>query len=168
MRGEFRTGRIDSTDAKTHTARVKFEEVDGFISWDLSVLVTRPGDYSMPAQGTEVLCVLLDGPTGHGWVLGAHYNDEDAPPTNDGARRVVAGDDVRLGAFDASDKVALAPAVKTEIQKALDYADGIVTAIKAGLPVAQDGGANLKATIVAALPVKPSLSEPAAENVSAK
>lgn len=171
MRAELRTGRVTSIDAKRHSAQVTFDEVDGFRSHDLQVLATRPGDYSLPAVDSLVLCALLDGTQGTGFVLGCIYSDEDAAPTDDSARRVVAGDDVRLGAADAEDKVALAPATKSEIQKVLDFAKGIADAINNATPfVPNDGGASVVGAmrvLLAANPV-PTLEEPAAEKVSAK
>lgn len=166
--GQIRVGRVSSVDAKRHSAQVQFFEQDGFISWDLQVLRGFAADYCLPAQNTPVLCLILEGRLGVGYVLGAIYTDADAAPLSDAGQRSVAGDDLRLGAPDASDKVALAPATKSEIQKALDYADGIASALKAGVVVAQDGGANFKSTVVAALPVKPTLNEPAADKVKAK
>jgi hypothetical protein len=166
--GQIRVGRVSSVDADRHTAQVEFSEQDTFVSWDLQVLRGFAADYCLPAQNTPVLCLLVDGRLGVGYVLGAIYTESDAAPLSDAGQRSVAGNDLRLGAPDASDKVALAPATKDEIQKALDYADGIASAIKAGAVVAQDGGASLKSSIVAALPVKPTLNAPAAEKVSAK
>lgn len=167
----LRFGRVKSTNAANHTALVVFPERDAGAdedpeSFDLPVLVTRQGDYSLPAKDAQVACLMEPGPEGLGVVLGVVYPEEGAPDGE--SSRVVAGDDVRLGSVDAADKVALAPATKAEIQKALDYANGIATAIQGGVVVAQDGGASLKATIVALLPVLPTLDEPAAENVSAK
>lgn len=172
MAGEFQWGRVSSVDAAKHTARVHFadegEDDDDVVSADLPVLVRCPGDYGLPVKDTLVLCAMVPGSDGVGWILGCFYSDADAPPLDDAGQRAIASDDLRLGAADATDKVALAPATKDEIQKALDYAEGIASAIQAGVPTPQDGGAGLKGTIVAALPVKPTLNEPAAENVSAK
>lgn len=169
--GMFRTGRVDSIDNAKHTARVLFEEdgeEDGGVqSADLPVLVRYPGDRAMPPAGTLVLCAMQPGAEGIGWILGCHYSESDAPPTEDAGVRVVKGDDLRLGGVDAEAAVALAPATKGEIQKVLDYAAGISDAINAGVAVPQDGGANLKTTIVAGLPVKPSLDDIGAEKVTA-
>lgn len=107
--GQIRVGRVSSVDTKRHTAQVEFTEQDGFVSWDLQVLVTRPGDYSLPAKDAPVLCLLIDGRLGAGFVLGAIYTESDAAPLNDAGQRAVVCDDLRLGASDASDKVALAP-----------------------------------------------------------
>lgn len=116
----FKTGRVSSTDAARHTAQVLFAE-DGeagdFVSYDLPVLVTRPGDYSLPAKDALVLCAMQPGAEGVGWVLGAYYSDADAPPTDDAAVRAIRGDDLRLGSSDASAFVALANKVLEELDK---------------------------------------------------
>lgn len=168
LRGQIRSGRIDSVDKDSHRAKVVFAEQDGFTSYDLQVLVPIGGDYAMPAQNTPVLCLLVDGALGVGFVIGSFYTDNDSPPLSDAGKRSIVSDDLRLGAADADKKVALSAAVKDEITKVLDYADGIATAIKGGSPTPQDGGAGLKSSMVAALPVRPTLIEPKAEKVSAK
>lgn len=164
----IRVGTVTSTNKDAHTARVFFDESDGLESWDLPVLVARPGDYSLPPKDAQVLCAMEPGPEGLGYVLGVLYNEVDEPPTDDAGARVLAGDDVRLGSADATDAVALAPAVKTEIQKVLDYAKGIKTAVQAGVVVANDGGASLKTTVLAAWPLPPTIDEPGAEKVVAE
>lgn len=169
MRGEFRVGRVSSVDKARHTAQVHFEDHDeGMVSWDLQVLVTRKGDYSLPDKDTPVLCVLLDGNVGFGFVLGAIYTESDEAPLDNADHRSIAGDDIRLGDPEADKKAALAPATKDEIQKAVDYAEGIALAIQGGVATPQDGGAGLKGTIVALLPQKPTIEEPACETVSIK
>lgn len=172
MRSQFsaqiRFGRVDSVDAEKHTVTVRCEEIDGFIVEGLRMLVQRPGDYVLPAKDTPVAFALIDSRLGSGVILGTFYTEDDPPPLDDAGMRSVAGDDLRLGDPEAEDKVALAPATKDEIQKVLDYANGIATAINAGVATPQDGGAGLKSTIVAALPTLPTLNEPAAEKVKAK
>lgn len=163
----FRSGRVTSVNEKKHTVRVKFTDGDGYESFDLPVLVTLSGDYSLPPSDALVLCALEDGPEGIGYVLGVLYSEADAPPLDAKTKRSVVGNDLRLGTAAADKKIALADKAKDEAQKVLDYAQGIATAIQAGVVVAQDGGASLKATIVAALPTPPTLSAPAAEHVSA-
>ncbi len=177
MRGEIRTGRVSSTDAKRHTAQVKFTEIDGFVSYDLQVLVTRPGDYSLPAVDAPVLCLFLDAPVGGdtagtGYVLGAIYTESDAAPTDDSARRVVAGDDVRLGAFDAGSKVALAPKCKgnfDDLKTHFSAVEGVIT----GPPINEPGNgapSALQAALAAAIGAAayPTPADPAASKVSAK
>jgi len=166
----FRAGRVTSVNEKKHTVRVKFTDGDGYESFDLPVLVTRPGDYSLPASDALVLCALEDGPEGIGYVLGALYSEADAPPLDAKAKRSVVSSDLRLGTADAGDKVALAPATKDEIQKVLDFATGIADALKNAAPfVPNDGGASIFAAVrvLLAANVAPTIDEPAAEHVSA-
>jgi hypothetical protein len=169
--GQIRTGRVSAVGKTRHTVEVEFFEGDGFVSWDLHVLVTRPGDYSLPPKDTPVLCLLIEGRLGVGYVLGAIYTDADAAPLDDDGKRSIAGDDIRIGDPDAEDKVALAPAVKDEIQKVLDFAKGINDALNNAAPFTpQDGGAGIFGAVRALLltNVAPTLEEPAAESVSAK
>lgn len=105
--GQFRWGRVSSVDADRHSAQVQFEEIDGFVSWDLAVLAGLGGDYFLPAQNTLVLCVIVDGRLGVGFVLGAFYSDNDAAPLSDASQRAVVGSDLRLGDANASKNVAI-------------------------------------------------------------
>lgn len=171
----LRTGRVDSVNAKNHTCKVEFfdgatNEDDKWISDEVRVLARRRGDYALPEKGDLVLVAFDENlVAGLGFLLGVLYSESDAAPLEDAGQRALVSDDLRLGTSDASDKVALAPATKTEIQKVLDYSKSIVDAIKVGVTVPNDGGASLKSTIVAALPITPpTLAEPAAEKVSAK
>lgn len=171
----LRTGRVSSVNAKDHTCKVKFldrivDDADSVVSDEVRVLARRRGDYALPAVDDLVLVAFDENlVSGVGFLLGVMYSEADAAPLDDAGKRAMVSDDLRLGTSDAADKVALAPATKTEIQKAVDYAKSIVTAIQNGVTVPNDGGASLKATIVAALPIAPpTLSEPAATKVSAK
>lgn len=109
LHGQIRVGRVSSVDAKRHSAQVQFFEQDGFVSWDLQVLRGFAADYCLPAQNTPVLCLLVDGRLGVGYVLGAIYTDNDAAPLSDAGQRAIAGDDLRLGDPSATDKAASAP-----------------------------------------------------------
>jgi hypothetical protein len=162
--GQFRVGRVSSVDKKRHTAQVEFVEINGFISFDLQVLITRPGDYSLPAANTPVMCLILDGRLGVGFVLGAIYTESDAAPLNDDAKRSIAGDDIRLGDPNASDKVALAPKTKDELDKIKGELDKIAATLATG--TAPPGGG----TVVFGTPytVGYSPTAPAADKVSAK
>lgn len=112
FRGTFHLGRVSSVDKGRHSVQVQFEELDGFVSFDLQMLVTRPGDYSLPAVDSMVWCVIKEGRLGEGFVLGAIYTDNDAAPLDDAGKRSIVSDDLRLGAADADKKVALAPTCK--------------------------------------------------------
>jgi phage baseplate assembly protein gpV len=157
--GQIRLGRVSSVDAQRHTAQVQFEEIDGFVSWDLQVLVTRPGDYSLPAPNTPVLCVIMDGRLGVGYVLGAIYTESDGAPLSNAGQRSLAGDDVRLGDPNATDKVAMSPKVKSELDKIKAEFDTVATALKT---------LTGQATFGTVYAVGYSPTAPDAENVSAK
>jgi hypothetical protein len=159
---QARIGRVSSVDKTRHTAQVQFEEVDGFVSWDLQVLVTRPGDYSLPEADSLVVCLILDGRLGVGFVLGAIYSEDDPAPLDDAGQRSITGDDIRLGDPEAGDKIALAPLVKDRLdalQDAFDNHTHIITVTSV------DGDTATAATPANA--VGP-LQDVAAENVSAK
>lgn len=115
--GLIRVGRVSSVDERKHTARVQFTDVpdDPLVSFDFPVLVTRPGDYALPVAGAAVVCLVPPGNAGIGYVVGALYSDADAPPLDDAGQRSVASDDLRLGAPDATDPVALASKVKDDL-----------------------------------------------------
>lgn len=161
--GQVRFGRVSSVDKKAHTVQVQFEEGDGFVSWDLHVLVTRPGDYSLPKKDTPVLCLLIESRLSHGYVLGAVYTEADAPPLDDDGKRSIAGDDIRLGDPSADKKVALAPKVKDELDKIKDEIAKIKTTLSS-----ISGGITTTAAFVTPYTGSYSPGEVAAENVSAK
>jgi hypothetical protein len=162
--GQFRVGRVSSVDAQHHRAQVQFFEIDGFVSWDLQVLVTRPGDYSLPAKDAAVLCVIVDGRLGVGYVLGAIYTDNDAAPLSDAGQRAVAGDDLRLGDPAASKKVALAPTCKQNFDDIQTEFNTIKTTL-----ASLTGGATVAASFtVPYTTVAYSPTDPAAAKVSAK
>ena len=176
--GQFRMGRVSSVGSSRHTVQVEFFEIDGAVSYDLQVLATRPGDYSIPAENTPVLCVLLEGAHGEGrqltgFVLGAFYTESDEPPLDDEAARAVAGDDLRLGDPDAEDPVALAPTVNDNFE-ALKQHFTAIEAIITGPTINEAGNGApsafqvaLAAAINTPFPL-PSNSYPDPEDVSAE
>ncbi len=169
--GQVRVGRVSAVGKSRHTVEVKFEEVDGFVSWDLHVLARNPGDYALPASDTPVLCLLLDGRLGVGFVLGCFYTEDDAPPLDDDGKRSIVGDDLRLGAADADDKIALAPKVKDELDKIKTELDNIKTGLETHTHPYVDTPSGAAVTSPPAAPpytVGYSPTAPAAENVSAK
>lgn len=162
--GQIRVGRVQSVDAKRHSAQVEFFEQDGFVSFDLQVLRGFAADYCLPAENTPVLCLLIEGRLTVGYVLGAIYTDSDAAPLNDAGKRSVAGDDLRLGDPAATDKVALSPKVKSELDKIKGELDKIQTTLTTGAtPV---GGGTV--TFATAYANGYSPTAPDAEKVSAK
>lgn len=168
----LRTGRVSSVNETKHTVKVEFVDVDdeSLVSRDLGVLVTRPGDYSLPAAGSAVVCAFDGGVDGVGYVLGCLYNDEDAPPLSDKAQRSIASDDLRLGDPEATDKVALAPAVKSELDKIKSELDSIQTALSTHTHPYVDtpiGAATTSPPVAPPYTNGYSATEPAAEKVSA-
>ncbi|HEX4461538.1 MAG TPA: hypothetical protein VIA18_26340 [Polyangia bacterium] len=174
--GQIRVGRVSSVDADRHSAQVQFAEIDGFVSWDLQVLHGFVGDYCLPAQNTPVLCLLIDGRLGVGYVLGAVYTDADAAPLNDASQRAIVGDDIRLGDASASDKVGVAPKTDDAISAFFSLLDGVFGNSSTALVTAAPGAPDvvyvaMKAAIAAYLVAHPGKWPPvsvAAENVSAK
>lgn len=172
--GQVRVGRVASVDKKTHTLEVKFEEIDGVTIKGLQILVTRPGDYSLYATDTPVLCLLLEGWRGVGFVLGAFYTEKDAPPLDDDGARAIVGDDIRLGDADASDKIALAPKTNDNFDTIWSLLDGVFGSSSPALATPAPGGPDpVYAALKAAIAVKQLAGDlpPAdvsAENVSAK
>lgn len=128
--GQFRIGRVSAFDETNHRLQVKFFEQDGFTSWDFPVLVTASGDYSIPAKDTPVLCLIVDGRLGVGYVLGVVYTDSDQPPgVGNRDYRAVAGDDLRLGDPLASDFVALASKCNSNFDDIKSEFDAIKTTL---------------------------------------
>lgn len=181
--GSFRMGRVSSVSTDGHTAQVEFFELDGFVSYDLQILTTRPGDFSLMAKDTPVLCVLIEGKHGEGrglsgFVLGAFYTENDAPPISDENARSVASDDLRLGDPEAEDKIALAPKVNSNFDAQKRHFDALEAVITGPVVFEAGNGAPsaLQAALAAAIGLPPPLGagtypdpdDVAAENVSAK
>ena len=85
LESTVRVGVVNSTDPKTSTVRVKFDDDDGLISYDLRVLVRKvkkDQDYWMPDIGDHVLCVFLPFGLEQGFVLGSFYSSADTPPVD--------------------------------------------------------------------------------------
>ena len=170
--GQVRTGRVSSVNADRHTAQVQFAEIDGFISYDLQVLRGFAADYCLPAEGVPVLCLILDGRLGVGYVLGAIYTESDAAPLSDAGQRAIVGDDMRLGTPDASDKIALAPKCKQNFDDLKTHFSALETVIM-GPPISEPGNGSPSAfqtALAGALAGNsyPTPQDPAAEKVSAK
>lgn len=171
MRGEMKMGRVSSVDKAKHTAKVKFEEVDGFVSYDLQVLASVGGDYALPADDTPVLCFLAEGRLGWGFVLGTFYTDADEPPLDNAGHRSIAGDDLRLGDPAADKFVALANLVKDELDKIKTELDNVQTGLSTHTHPYTDtpiGSAVTQPPPAPPYSVGYSPTEPKAEKVKAK
>ena len=80
-------GRVSSVDAANKRVAVQFFDLDGQVVPDLIPLHARNGDYVLPSPETPVLCVLLDGLYGAGYVLGCFNTDSDSPSLDDAGKR---------------------------------------------------------------------------------
>lgn len=92
----IRSGRISSINPENGTARVVFADKDNLVSYDLPVLqrsTLKNKDYGMPDIGESVVCLFQPNGIAEGFVVGAHYNEEDVPPVTDPDVRMVKFED---------------------------------------------------------------------------
>jgi phage baseplate assembly protein V len=81
----FRVGEVVETDPEKCMVRVKFLDVDEFVSGWLQVLqqqTLKNKHYYMPDIDEVVACIYLGNGPIAGFVMGAVYNTEDTPPYN--------------------------------------------------------------------------------------
>ena len=86
----IRIGEVSTVDPKNCTARVVFDDEDGFISNDLPVIqrnTQSTKDYWLPAVGEDVICIFLPCGEEDGFILGSFYADEIEPPTSSESKR---------------------------------------------------------------------------------
>ena len=88
----IRIGEVSSVDPKKCTARVVFDDEDGFVSDDLPVIQRNTQDvkdYWLPAVGEDVLCLFLPCGEEDGFILGSFYADEIEPPVSSETKRYI-------------------------------------------------------------------------------
>ena len=86
----IRIGEVSSVDPKKCTARVVFDDEDGFVSNDLPIVqrnTQNTKDYWLPAVGEDVICLFLPCGEEDGFILGSFYADEIEPPVNSETKR---------------------------------------------------------------------------------
>lgn len=86
----IRIGEVSTVDPKNCTARVVFDDEDGFVSNDLPVIqrnTQSTKDYWLPAVGEDVICIFLPCGEEDGFILGSFYADEITPPVNSETKR---------------------------------------------------------------------------------
>lgn len=82
----YRQGIVTENDDAKCRSRVEFQDKDGVQSFWLAInqpAASGSKHYAMPDVGALVNC-LVDASGTEGTILGAVYNDKDAPPITDG------------------------------------------------------------------------------------
>lgn len=88
----LKVGEVSSVDYDKCTARVVFDDEEGFVSNDLQVLqrnTLENQDYWMPDVGEDVVCLFIPNGEEDGFILGSFYADEITPPKNGATKRYV-------------------------------------------------------------------------------
>lgn len=84
---QFMVGKIVRNDPEKARSRVVFESEDGvesfWLRWNMGA-AGKSKMFNQPDEGSAVHC-LVDRHGEDGCILGAGYNDEDKPPTQNGA-----------------------------------------------------------------------------------
>lgn len=86
----IRIGEVSSVDSAKCTARVVFDDEDGYVSDDLPIVqrnTQNTKDYWLPAVGEDVICLFLPCGEEDGFILGSFYADEIEPPTSSESKR---------------------------------------------------------------------------------
>lgn len=99
----IRIGEVSSVDPAKCTARVVFDDEDGFISNDLPIVQRNTQDvkdYWLPAVGEDVLCLFLPCGEEDGFILGSFYADEIEPPTSSESKRYTEYPDGTVIGYD--------------------------------------------------------------------
>ena len=104
----IRIGEVTSIDPASCTARVTFDDDDGFTSYDLPVIqpnTLKNRDYRMPDIGEDAVCIFLPAGTSEGFIIGSVYAGGGSPPTGRGDVRVVEFEDGTVVSYDRSSHV---------------------------------------------------------------
>lgn len=99
----IRIGEVSSVDPKNCTARVVFDDEDGFISNDLPIVqrnTQNTKDYWLPAVGEDVVCLFLPCGEEDGFILGSFYADEIEPPISSETKRYTKYPDDTIIEYD--------------------------------------------------------------------
>lgn len=115
----IRIGEVSSVDPKKCTARVVFDDEDGFVSNDLPVIQRNTQDvkdYWLPAVGEDVLCLFLPCGEEDGFILGSFYADEIEPPISSETKRYIEFPDGAKFEYDWNEKKLSAVIGDTQIE----------------------------------------------------
>lgn len=99
----IRIGEVSSINPQKCTARVKFDDYDSIVSYELPVLqrnTLQNKDYQMPDIGESVLCVFLPNGTAAGFIVGSFYGGNDTLPEETENYRTVEFSDGTIIKYD--------------------------------------------------------------------
>ena len=99
----IRIGEVSSVDPAKCTARVVFDDEDGYVSDDLPIVqrnTQSTKDYWLPAVGEDVVCLFLPCGEEDGFILGSFYADEIKPPTSSETKRYTEYPDGTVVEYD--------------------------------------------------------------------
>jgi len=144
-------GVVLAVDRMARTCDVKRENKTELFSVRLNAFL-EAGDQVItlyPKVGSKVLCVLIDNDRTDAYILSATDIEEVSGMIGQTkVKWTAAGFVFNDGLLGGMVKPV---ALKAQLDKLTARVDGIINAIKLGVPVAQDGGVALQQTIVTAL-----------------
>lgn len=115
----IRIGEVSSVDPAKCTARVVFDDEDGYVSDDLPIVqrnTQNTKDYWLPAVGEDVICLFLPCGEEDGFILGSFYADEIEPPTSSETKRYTEYPDGTVTEYDwESHKLTVKGAQKIKV-----------------------------------------------------
>lgn len=114
-----KVGEVSSVDYEKGTARVVFDDEEGFVSNDLQVLQRNTQDnqdFWMPDVGEDVVCLFLPNGMEDGFIVGSFYADEITPPESGENKRYVKFKDESEIEYDWEKHRLLARVGKTQVE----------------------------------------------------
>lgn len=114
-----KVGEVSSVDYENGTARVVFDDEEGFVSNDLQVLQRNTQDnqdFWMPDVGEDVVCLFLPNGMEDGFIVGSFYADEITPPESGENKRYVKFKDESEIEYDWEKHRLFARVGKTQVE----------------------------------------------------
>lgn len=152
--------------------RVLFDDINLVSYWlQLPSTATKTAKFWTPIEINSQVACLMDNHFEQGIIVGVMWSDKDTPPDwgkettvgmqfQDGAKLyynfenhklIVDMPNSEIIINNGNNTTAKADILKTELKKMSARIDGIIDAISNAVPVPQDGGTGLQATMVVAL-----------------
>lgn len=144
-------GTVTTVDKVERTCTVERDYLPTLFDVRLNAIL-NPGDSQVtifPKSGSRVLCALVEGQPTDAFVLTATEPEEVSGKVGEVSLRWNAEGVILNGGKLGG--LVKAKELETQLSKLTARVDGIISALKGGVPVAQDGGAALIASINAAL-----------------